>query len=71
MIARFIAAIFAVLFVITTILAILSTTIDRRMLKSNLYKNALAEQNFHERFPSTFGRILSSIIEHNFQSMRR
>jgi hypothetical protein len=60
MIARFIASIFAILFVITTILALLLTTINRQMLNANLYKNALAEQNIYERLPEIVGVALTS-----------
>jgi hypothetical protein len=64
-IARFFASIFSILFVITTILALLLTTINRQMFNANLYKNALAEQNIYERFPSTLGIILTSSISFN------
>jgi len=59
-IARFIATIFAILFVITTILALLLTTINRQMFKANLYKNALAEQNIYEHLPEIVGVALTS-----------
>lgn len=59
-IARFIATIFAILFVITTILALLLTTVNRQMLNANLFKNALAEQNIYERLPEIVGVALTS-----------
>ncbi|MDP2995161.1 MAG: hypothetical protein Q8N46_08595, partial [Anaerolineales bacterium] len=59
-IARFIATIFAILFMITTILALLLTTINRQMLNANLYKNALAEQNIYEHLPEIVGVALTS-----------
>ncbi len=60
-IARFIATIFAILFVITTILAILLTTINRQMFSAKLYKNALAEQNIYERLPEIVGVAVTSM----------
>jgi hypothetical protein len=58
-IARFIAVIFAVLFVITTILAILLTTINQQVFNSKLYKNALVKQNIYERLPEIVGVALT------------
>jgi len=61
-IARFIASIFAILFVITTILALLLTTLNQQIFSSNLYKNALAEQNIYERLPEIVGAVLTSSL---------
>ena len=60
-IARFIASIFAILFVITTILSILLTTINRQMLNAKIYKNALAEQNIYARLPEIVGVAVTSM----------
>ncbi len=60
-IARFIATLFAILFVITTILAILLTTINRQLFNANLYKNALVEQNIYERLPEIAGVAVTSM----------
>ena len=61
-IARVIATIFAVFFVITSILAILLTTIDRQMLNASLYKEALEEQQFYERLPAILGKTITSTV---------
>ncbi len=58
--ARFIASIFAILFVITTILAILLTTINQQMFNATLYKNALVEQSIYERLPEIVGLAVTS-----------
>jgi hypothetical protein len=60
MIAKFSATIFAILFVITTILALFLTTINRQLLNANLYKNVLAEQNIYEHLPEIVGVALTS-----------
>ena len=54
-IARLIATLFAILFVFTTILALLLTTFDRLMFNSTLFKKALAEQNIYQRLPEIVG----------------
>jgi hypothetical protein len=59
-IARLIAALFAILLVITTILAILLTTINWQMFNAKLYKNALVEQNIYGRLPEIVGVALTS-----------
>jgi len=59
-IARFIASIFAILFVITTILALLLTTINRQMFNAKIYKDALVEQHIYERLPEIVGVALTS-----------
>ncbi len=59
-IARFIAAIFAILFVITTVLALMLTTVNRLMFNANIYKNTLNGQNIYERLPEIVGVALTS-----------
>jgi hypothetical protein len=59
-IARLIATLFAILFVFTTILALLLTTFDRLMFNSTLFKKALAEQNIYQRLPEIVGLELTS-----------
>ncbi len=59
-VARFIAAVFAILVVLTTILALLLTTINWQMFNTSLYKNALAEQNIYEHLPEIVGVALTS-----------
>lgn len=64
-ITRAIATIFAVFFVITSILAILLITIDRQMLKASLFKDALAEQQIYERLPAILGKTITSTVSFN------
>lgn len=64
-IARFIAALFAIWFVISTILALLLTTINRQMYNANLIKNALVEQNFYAHLPEIVGIALTSSFVNN------
>jgi hypothetical protein len=64
-IARFLAGIFALLFVITTILALLLTIINRQLFASALYKSALAETMIYERLPALLGRTLTESISYN------
>ena len=54
-IARTIAAIFAIFLVITTILAVLLTTLNRRIFDSCVYKNALVENDIYARLPEIIG----------------
>ncbi len=62
-IGRVIAAIFAFFFIITTPLAILFTILNGQMFNSNLYKNALLEQNIYARLPELVGEgITGSLI---------
>ena len=55
LIARFIASIFAIFFVITTVLAIFLTTFNRQVFNSNIYKNALVELNIYKNVPEIVG----------------
>jgi hypothetical protein len=59
-IARVIAAIFAFLFVITTLLAILLTTLNGQMFNSRLYKNAMVELNIYGRLPEIVGTAITT-----------
>ncbi|MGZ6347325.1 MAG: hypothetical protein ACXWNC_07170, partial [Anaerolineales bacterium] len=59
-IARIIAGIFAALFVISAVLAILLTTLNGQMFNSKLYKNALVKQNIYERLPEIVGAAITS-----------
>lgn len=51
-IARFIALGCAILFVITTLLALTLFNIDQQLLNAGSYKRALAQERIYERFPS-------------------
>jgi hypothetical protein len=64
-IARFIAAIFSILFVITSILALFFTTINRQMFNTSLYKNVLVEQNIYERLPGILGKMITTSLSSN------
>jgi hypothetical protein len=59
-IARLIASIVAILFVITMILALLLNTFGRQIFSANLYKQALAEEGVYERLPTILGETLVS-----------
>ena len=58
-IARFIAAILSIFFVITTLLAILLTTVNRLMVNAEPVKKALAEQDIYARLPEIVGAALT------------
>ena len=60
MIARIIAGVFAALFVITALLAILLTTLNGQMFNSKLYKTALVDQNIYKRLPEIVGAAITS-----------
>jgi hypothetical protein len=60
MIARFIATLSAVLFVLTTIAALFLTTINRQVFNANTYKNALVEQNIYKSLPEIVAIAISS-----------
>jgi len=60
LIARFIATLSVILFVITTVLALFLTTINRQVFKANIYKNALVEQNIYARLPEIVAIAISS-----------
>ncbi len=59
-ISRVIAGIFALFFVVTTILAILFTDVNGQMFDSTLYKNAMVEQNIYVRLPEIVGVAITS-----------
>jgi len=59
-IARSIAAICAILFVITMVLALFLSTFGRQMFKANLYKQALAEEGVYDQLPAILGETLVS-----------
>jgi hypothetical protein len=59
-ISRVIAGVFALFFVITTILAILFTDLNGQMFGSTLYKNAMVEQNIYGRLPEIVGVAITS-----------
>ncbi|MCJ7584072.1 MAG: hypothetical protein MUO30_04810 [Anaerolineales bacterium] len=63
--SRTIAVIFAILFVITTVLVLLLFNIERKMLSADLYKNALADQQIYERLPGIVGNLLTTSISYN------
>lgn len=60
LIARVIAAIFASLFVISTVFAILLTTLIGEMFNASVYKNVLVEQNIYARLPEIVGAAITN-----------
>jgi hypothetical protein len=59
-VARVFAGIFALFFVITTILALLLTDINGQIFNAKLYKNTLVEQNLYGRLPEIVGVAITS-----------
>jgi hypothetical protein len=59
-VTRFIAVILAIFFVITTLLAILLTTVNHLMVNAEPVKNALAKQDIYSRLPAIVGAALTS-----------
>ena len=58
--AKVLGSIFAMLFVITAILAVLLTTLSRQIFNASLYKNILTGQNIYSRFPEIVGVAITS-----------
>jgi hypothetical protein len=52
LLSKFIAFIFAVLFVVTALLALLLFNVGRQLFDPGLYKRALVEQHIYEKFPA-------------------
>ncbi|MBU2611697.1 MAG: hypothetical protein KJ606_12250 [Chloroflexi bacterium] len=63
--ARFIAAIFAILFVITAVLALLLFNVERQLFNPNLYKRALTEQQIYKHLPGIIGELLTTSMSYN------
>jgi len=64
-IAKFLATIFAFLFVVTAVLALLLFTIGQRVFTAELYKRALAEEQVYTRLPSIIAEQLASSMSYN------
>jgi hypothetical protein len=64
-VARFFAAIFAFTFVLTAIGALLLVNVDRRLLVSATYKNALARQQVYARLPRIIAEQLVMTMNYN------
>jgi hypothetical protein len=64
-ISKAIAAIFAILFVISAVLAILLVNIERKLFDANLYKGALANQQVYARLPEIAGNLLVTSLFYN------
>lgn len=62
-IARIIATIFSIFFVVTTILVILMTTLNQQVFNANLYKKALVEQDLYGRMPELVGVAITSMSD--------
>jgi hypothetical protein len=60
MIARLLAYLFAILFVITSVLAVPLTIINQQIFNADLYKTALVEQKIYTRLPEIVGVALTS-----------
>ncbi len=64
-VARFIAIILAIAFVLTAILAVILVNIDRQLLRVDAYKNALATENVYTRLPGIIAGQLVASINYN------
>ncbi|MBA4380031.1 MAG: hypothetical protein C0393_05005 [Anaerolinea sp.] len=64
-IARFIAAIFAILFVITAVLALLLFNVERQLFNPHLYKKAITEQQLYDHLPGIIGELLTTSMSYN------
>jgi hypothetical protein len=64
-VTRFIAALFAILFVITTVLALILFNLGGQLFNARLYKNALAELDIYQTLPTLIGRLLTSSFSFN------
>ncbi len=64
-VAQFFATIFAILFVITTLLALFLSTIDQKLFNANLYKNALNDQRIYENLPQIVSGLLTTSTSFN------
>jgi hypothetical protein len=64
-IARFIATIFAALFVVSTILALTLTSMNQQLFNASIYKNALVEQDFYDHLQRSLGEMLTTSLTYN------
>jgi hypothetical protein len=64
-VARFFAVICAIFFVLTAILALMLTVVDRRLLVSETYKTALARQQVYARMPRIIAEQLAMTMNYN------
>jgi len=60
-----IAVIFAILFIVSAVLAILLVNIERNMFNANLYKNALTRQQVYARLPDIVGSLVTTSMTYN------
>ena len=59
-VAKFFTAVFAILFVITAVLALLLFNAGQQLFNPRLYKNALVSQNVYERLPAVVSVMLTT-----------
>jgi hypothetical protein len=64
-IARGMAILFAIFFVVTSIMALPLTIMNRKMFNAELYKTALIEQNIYFRLPEIVGEALTGGFSNN------
>ena len=64
-IARFFAVVFAIVFVLTTMVALLLVNIDRELLVSGTYKTVLARQQIYARMPRIIAEQLVMTMNYN------
>ena len=64
-VARLLAATFAILFVLTAIPALLLSTFERNIFKADLYKQAFVEQHIYNDLPGILGEMLTTSVSFN------
>jgi hypothetical protein len=64
-VARIIAIILAIAFVLTAIIAVILVNIDRQLLRADAYENALATENVYTRLPGIIAEQLVASINYN------
>ncbi|MCK5053154.1 MAG: hypothetical protein KAR65_02685 [Anaerolineales bacterium] len=63
--SRFIAGVFAFLFIISASIALLLYNLDANLLKSDTYKRALTEENIYARMPGFIGEQIKYAMTYN------
>ena len=59
------AILFSAAFVLSAVISMLLTSIDRRLLSASIYKNALAQQQVYNRLPGVLAEQLATAVESN------
>lgn len=57
------AIIFSIAFILSAVLSLLLTSIDRRLLSPSIYKNVLVQQQFYNRLPGVLAEQLAMVLK--------